>query len=149
MSEPTATPSGFNLSMNPVTLLVPVNPNQLCRSLKGFKARSLIRLLAFHVVRGLYTKDRLLALPRGARIRTFFRRHSIRKVNGPLLPDAALLSGYAPLWKRLGGIFQRKKKPGQLWERVLPVQVVQFDVYKTPFFTVHVVSGLILTWGLS
>ncbi|CAI5990753.1 unnamed protein product [Closterium sp. NIES-64] len=149
MSEASANSSGFNLSVTPVTLLVPVNPNQLCRSLKGFKARSLLRLLAFHIVKGLYTQERLTALPRGARMRTFFRHHSIRKVNGPLLPDSALLSGYPPLWKRLGGIFQRKKKPGKLWERVLPVQVLQFDVYTTPFFTVHIVSGLILTWGLA
>ncbi|CAI5934856.1 unnamed protein product [Closterium sp. NIES-65] len=149
MSEASANSSGFNLSVTPVTLLVPVNPNQLCRSLKGFKARSLLRLLAFHIVKGLYTQERLTALPRGARMRTFFRHHSIRKVNGPLLPDSALLSGYPPLWKRLGGIFQRKKKPGKLWERVLPVQVLLFDVYTTPFFTVHIVSGLILTWGLA
>ncbi|CAI5514022.1 unnamed protein product [Closterium sp. Naga37s-1] len=141
MSEARASSSGFNLSVTPVTLLVPINPNQLCRSLKGFKARSLLRLLAFHVVKGLYTQERLTALPRGAKMRTFFHRHSIRKVNGPLLPDAALLSGYPPLWKRLGGIFQRKKKPGKLWERVLPVQVLQFDVYTTPFFTVHVVQA--------
>ncbi|CAI7802744.1 unnamed protein product [Closterium sp. NIES-53] len=141
MSEVTENSSGFNLSVTPVTLLVPINPNQLCRSLKGFKARSLLRLLAFHVVQGLYTQERLTALPRGARMRTFFRRHSIRKVNGPLLADAAFLSGYPPLWRRLGGIFQRKKKPGKLWERVVPVQVLQFDVYTTPFFAVHVVHS--------
>ncbi|CAI5479850.1 unnamed protein product [Closterium sp. Yama58-4] len=57
MPEATANSSGFNLSVTPVTILVPINPNQLCRSLKGFKARSLLRLLAFHVVKGLYTQD--------------------------------------------------------------------------------------------